>query len=461
MNKVMGYSALRHAGEAGVYSGIDGAAPTSPSYRKSWNRRAGESAAESVAAAAGDGASPSRVLLDHRDSDLSSALVLERIRDPKSAFMSWPIAFGAVCLHWMTGTVVLHALEGWTLPTAAYFASASMMTVGYGDPPPKLDSTRLFLSAYIWLSLTVIAFAISVFVGKAEGRVHEHVTALSSWLAVFWPILILLFVVVAGTIFYYFYEDWDMIEAIYFVTVTVSSTGFGDLLPSDDLSRGVTAVFVLVSVTATSNVIASLIDIHLDRLRRNAQNKFIDRGLTMRRLNSMISSDEGHVPSEADYLCYMLEKMCLVEPDHLHVMRERWSDYQERSVGRFQTLDSAFLNQEAQSLEEAIGDRDRDRAAGIRANRERGEGGGRDGEEGPGPRPISSPFFGERSAGEAVGLQVSRQNQEALAGGGVDDSAGAGAGTGLGVLERPYAGGSSNGNPMSHTDIGRGVTVEG
>lgn len=57
----------------------------------------------------------------------------------------------------------------------------------------------------------------------------------------------LLFIFV-GTVFYMIVEDWDAIEAFYFCVATLTTVGYGDLHPTNDLSRLFTAFYALFGV---------------------------------------------------------------------------------------------------------------------------------------------------------------------------------------------------------------------
>ena len=67
-----------------------------------------------------------------------------------------------------------------------------------------------------------------------------------------------------GVAVYSQYTGWSVLECIYFVVVTLSSVGFGDLTPQTDVMRLFTSAYILVGVgilgTALGEVVSSLLD---------------------------------------------------------------------------------------------------------------------------------------------------------------------------------------------------------
>merc|ERR1711865_715436 len=51
-----------------------------------------------------------------------------------------------------------------------------------------------------------------------------------------------------GVTYYTQQEDWSFVDALYFVTVTLTTVGYGDLLPTTDGAKVVTILFVLVGM---------------------------------------------------------------------------------------------------------------------------------------------------------------------------------------------------------------------
>ena len=51
--------------------------------------------------------------------------------------------------------------------------------------------------------------------------------------------------VLTGTLFYWRFEDWTIIEALYFCVVTLTTVGYGDLTPTTAGTQIFTIVYIL------------------------------------------------------------------------------------------------------------------------------------------------------------------------------------------------------------------------
>lgn len=57
--------------------------------------------------------------------------------------------------------------------------------------------------------------------------------------------------VLFGTIMYRLLEKWTWVNSFYFSVSTLSTVGYGDLLPSTDMSKLFTAFYILAGVTVS------------------------------------------------------------------------------------------------------------------------------------------------------------------------------------------------------------------
>jgi voltage-gated potassium channel len=51
--------------------------------------------------------------------------------------------------------------------------------------------------------------------------------------------------VLTGTLFYWRFEDWTIIEALYFCIVTLTTVGYGDLSPTTPGTQIFTIIYIL------------------------------------------------------------------------------------------------------------------------------------------------------------------------------------------------------------------------
>lgn len=71
--------------------------------------------------------------------------------------------------------------------------------------------------------------------------------------------------IAAGTLFYWQATGWDLLQSLYFVIVTLTSVGYGDLAPVGEGVRLFTAMYILFGVgilgTALGEVVSSLLNV--------------------------------------------------------------------------------------------------------------------------------------------------------------------------------------------------------
>lgn len=58
----------------------------------------------------------------------------------------------------------------------------------------------------------------------------------------------IILIIVTGTVFYRYVENWDWIDSFYFTTITMTTIGYGDLYPTRDISKILTSIFAIVAI---------------------------------------------------------------------------------------------------------------------------------------------------------------------------------------------------------------------
>ena len=58
----------------------------------------------------------------------------------------------------------------------------------------------------------------------------------------------LLSLIIVGTVTFHYLEDWSWVSSFYFTVCTLTTIGYGDLVPTSDASRLFTALFAMTGV---------------------------------------------------------------------------------------------------------------------------------------------------------------------------------------------------------------------
>ena len=64
--------------------------------------------------------------------------------------------------------------------------------------------------------------------------------------------------VLTGTLFYWRFEDWTIIEALYFCVVTLTTVGYGDLAPTSAGTQIFTIIYILTGFGVLVGLLTSV-----------------------------------------------------------------------------------------------------------------------------------------------------------------------------------------------------------
>lgn len=81
----------------------------------------------------------------------------------------------------------------------------------------------------------------------------------------FYMMLILLS---GATLFYARVEHWSIVDSLYFSVMTMATIGYGDLVPTTDISKLFTVIFAILSIGVFASVISKIVAITLERKKQ-------------------------------------------------------------------------------------------------------------------------------------------------------------------------------------------------
>ncbi|XP_069501243.1 potassium channel subfamily K member 4 [Ambystoma mexicanum] len=135
----------------------------------------------------------------------------------------------------------------WDIGSAFFFAGTIITTIGFGNSAPKTDGGRIFCIFYALVGIPLFGIllagvgdhlgsALRKGIGKVEHiflkwRVSPTIVRVIS--AVLFILIGCLLFVMLPTFIFQRIEAWTLLEAIYFVVITLTTVGFGDYVAGD------------------------------------------------------------------------------------------------------------------------------------------------------------------------------------------------------------------------------------
>ncbi|CAG4941063.1 unnamed protein product [Colias eurytheme] len=163
--------------------------------------------------------------------------------------------------------------EKWSILQAVFFSSTVLTTIGYGNIVPETFWGRLFCIIYalvgIPLTLTVIADLGRVF-ATFVSVIAKHLPEMPKWcnrvseanpagqrsLYAFWAVGFLFVYLSAGAgLFKMWEDDWTFYDGFYFCFITMTTIGFGDLVPKRPKYMLLCTLYILIGLALTSTII--------------------------------------------------------------------------------------------------------------------------------------------------------------------------------------------------------------
>jgi len=141
------------------------------------------------------------------------------------------------------------------LESSLYFVLSLATTIGYGNFAPKTDAGKMFTIAYSIPAIIGVGWFMKENVDSLQ---HLDWTIGLRWQALVGLVILVGYMALSAWFFEFVFSGWSFLDGIYFTWVTISTIGFGDLLPdisSWDRNLGILVVLV-IGIHVASVVIA-------------------------------------------------------------------------------------------------------------------------------------------------------------------------------------------------------------
>jgi len=57
-------------------------------------------------------------------------------------------------------------------------------------------------------------------------------------------LILVIIILIGGTMFYHYLENWRWFDSLYFCVITLTTIGYGDLIPKTDISKLFTIIYI-------------------------------------------------------------------------------------------------------------------------------------------------------------------------------------------------------------------------
>ncbi|GKY92324.1 hypothetical protein MPSEU_000203500 [Mayamaea pseudoterrestris] len=232
-----------------------------------------------------------------------------------------------------------YLVEKHSVRDSLYLASVTFTTIGFGDVEINNAAGRVYLIFLATYGIVILGIFLGVLgdiivesqstisverkrklqrlilgtIGSREGHRGAHVHPpfeppvplikdIASVAVMEAPIV--LFVVFLG-IMVGWHEGWSVVDSVYWTAVSSYTIGFGDYHPQSASTRWFCVFFLPFSVAVIGEVLGRIASVYMDRKRNHAEERFLQKSLTVRDLRTLDLNSDGKV-TKAEFLSYML-----------------------------------------------------------------------------------------------------------------------------------------------------------
>ncbi|KAE9609527.1 hypothetical protein Lal_00006586 [Lupinus albus] len=286
-----------------------------------------------------------------------SATKLEAEFHFKPVFLCLAAYLGAGTLCFYFTSYQIKGIKTIRFLDAIYFCVVTMTTVGYGDLVPNSSFAKLLACIYVFTGMALVGLILSkaadYIVEKQEvllvrainkGRklglaelsqeVENHKAKYKFMVAAATFIVLM----IVGTIFLYFVENLDFMDAFYCVCATITTLGYGDESFSTAIGRTFAVFWILSSTICLAQFFAYLAELYAEGRQKSLAKMVLTRKLSPSDLEAA-DLDGDRVISAAEFIVYKLKEMGKISQEDISDMMESFRKLDQDQSGTLTEAD--------------------------------------------------------------------------------------------------------------------------
>jgi hypothetical protein len=144
-------------------------------------------------------------------------------------------------------------------------------------------------------------------------------------------------------------EGWSIVEGFYWLTITGTTIGFGDLSPASTFAEIYCIFYIPLTVILVGHFVGNVADLYVSKRNDQAEEKFLNRALTQSCLEMMDADNDNEV-SKLEFLTYMLKTLGKVEQDDLDEITELFAKLDKDGSGTLTIEDIKLISEETAKI---------------------------------------------------------------------------------------------------------------
>ncbi|CBY35198.1 unnamed protein product [Oikopleura dioica] len=133
--------------------------------------------------------------------------------------------------------------DHWNFHNAFFFAGTVATTIGYGNISPSTNHGKLFCITFTVIGIPYFAYMVGALAELISYKIDDIVKKFQSKsmtkispgaISSLYVILGCILLIVIPSYVFTLVEDWSMLDAIYYSVISLTTIGFGDLIPRNE-----------------------------------------------------------------------------------------------------------------------------------------------------------------------------------------------------------------------------------